>query len=127
MEINILMTLQSIKMKQTSNILIEQLQVSPKWNEFKAWYVKQQIQQQGGTIWWNINLQEPKYEEDIVFNDLPFEFQKGVFEKFLQDSEIKLHQYNTGWCQITRFYPPFAKTTDTFEEILLWYFDLNEL
>lgn len=106
---------------------IEQIQSSPKWGEFEHWYVNQQVQDRDGTSWWRLHIEKPKYGEEIIFIDLPFEFQKGVFEKFLKDSGIELHQDNSGWCQIKKNNPHFAKTTDTFEEVLLWYFNSNEL
>lgn len=109
--------------------LIQQLQTTPKWKEFEEWYIKQQVQDRGTTSWWYIDLQLKDREEDrfLTFPQLPFEFQKGVFEKFLESQgNIFEQSHNGGGCgyeySIWSLENGFEMNR-SLEELLLWYFN----
>lgn len=63
--------------------LIQQLQQTPKWKEFEEWYKKQDYT----ILFGNINL-HIGYRIGLI--ELPFEFQKGVFEKFIESQGYHL-------------------------------------
>ena len=101
--------------------LIEQLQQYPKWKEFEEWYEK--------------NLSVPpkscyEIEYHIGFEDLPFEFQKGVFEKFIESfsaivlREENLHERKIQY-RLLKYLELglFTKKFNSFDELLIWYFN----
>jgi len=95
--------------------LIQQLQQTPKWEEFEEWYEKWRDSHKKNYHTFNIE----------VFKQYAPEIQKGVFEKFLTDNQsyievdlIKLVPLYNLW-SIEDGYQEF----DSFEELLLWYFN----
>lgn len=91
--------------------LLEQLNKSPKWPEFVNWYKEQ-------------SYQVPLDDNDLYqlgFIELPFEFQRGVFEKFIEDnSHIQRHTDATEWYLWTE--KTGNKYFETFEQLLIYYF-----
>lgn len=108
--------------------LIQQLQVTPKWKEFKEWY-----NTQGYSI-----LLEREGNIGAVFIEMLFEFQKGVFEKFIESQDYhlcterrkngkglvlvpvlyKIPGLNDNWTQCL-----VNDNCDSFEELLIRYFN----
>lgn len=97
--------------------LIQQLQQSPKWGEFEEWYEQKQynLPLVGGDYYgrWYIGLDE-----------LSFEFQKGVFEKFIESQggrfELTDDDNYIYWIWLEeKGYEEFK----SFEELLIWYFN----
>lgn len=95
----------------TTLTLLEQLNKSPKWAEFEKWYKEQ-------------NYEIPLDDNDLHqlgFIELPFEFQVGVFEKFINTNAY----FTTG---IDTYYlyaknQP-CKAFDNFKDLLIHYFNL---
>ena len=123
--------------------LIQQLQQTPKWKEFDAWYTEQE------------------YCLPLRFIELPLEFTKGVFEKFIESRgynvEKQLHdipyeeraemsekellkvRYKEAWfirtaVIVSDTYTPVCLNPidnylnrvvpfNSFEELLIWYFN----
>ena len=98
--------------------LIQQLQTTPKWKEFEEWYSKQKFYL-------------PLYDFgtfDNGFVKYEFEFQKGVFEKFIAKDglDITVDGYlGDETYGISGSSPTFAdwKWFDNFKQLLLWYFN----
>lgn len=95
--------------------LIQQLQATPKWKEFEEWYEQKQ---------YNLPLISEDYYGRwyIGLNELSFEFQKGVFEDFIesQGQSHWLGTYSTHYL----IYPKVAyEESNSFEEFLIWYFN----
>ena len=105
--------------------LIQQLQKTPKWKEFEEWYNKQD---------YSIPM-EGYLERDYIvgFDDLDFEFTKGVFEKFIESQEAVFEQtcsadYSNKPYSIWTAYSIWTvetgyKKSKSFEELLIWYFN----
>lgn len=99
--------------------LIQQLQQSPKWGEFEEWYEQKQynLPLVGGDYYgrWYIGLDE-----------LSFEFQKGVFEKFIESREGVFEQTEDAYCNKTfsiwTIQQGYTKNK-SFEKLLIWYFN----
>lgn len=92
--------------------MIEQLKQSPKWTEFTNWYSGQypMLLINWGAI----------YYSDFLL--LPFEFQKGVFEKFIEyNSHIQRHTDATEWYLWTEKFG--NEYFETFEQLLIHYFN----
>lgn len=83
--------------------LIQQLQITPKWNEFYNWFVYS-----------NIGLEVDFY----TFIKYPFMLQKGVFEKFIKDEGDVFNP-----CDLYVWSSNNIHHADTFEELLIWYFN----
>lgn len=99
--------------------LIQQLQQTPKWKEFEQWYSKQD---------YSIPM-EGYLERDYIvgFDDLDFEFTKGVFEKFIEqwfeihfDSSYTLYHKHVWEYVIDN---NKLLRCSSFEELLIWYFN----
>lgn len=90
--------------------MIEQLNKSPKWTQFEKWYKEQ-------------SYVLPLYDSTLFgFRELPFEFQRGVFEKFIEDnSHIQRHTDATEWYLWTE--KTGSKYFESFEELLIYYFN----
>lgn len=108
-----------VKFVKTENMnLIQQLQTTPKWKEFKEWYNAQG---------YFIPL-DGVYQLHRTFIEFPLEFTKGVFEKFIESQGFFIEQwYKTSMKQM---YMCLFKDTQTesifegtFEELLIWYFN----
>lgn len=102
--------------------LTKQLQQTPKWKEFEEWYLKQSF------ILPFIEIQ-PRYDDDpyiLGFWSLEFEFQKGVFEKFIESNEHVFEQTSgrVGFVtySIWQLETGYRKS-NSFEELLIWYFN----
>lgn len=118
--------------------LIQQLQQTPKWKEFEAWY-------ESTSLHYYIQLYTMhSLGGDPVdgFVDLSFSFQKGVFEKFIKNQGYHLcterrkngkglvlvpilyviPQKGDSWTQCL-----INDNCDTFEELLIWYFNLVQI
>jgi hypothetical protein len=101
--------------------LIQQLQATPKWKEFKEWY-----NTQGYFL-----LLEGKDNLDVEytfgFDDLAFEFQKGVFEKFIESQGYIIEQWLKEPLMMASLFERKPGTRfvfeGTFEELLIWYFN----
>lgn len=98
--------------------LIQQLQATPKWKEFEEWYNKQDY----------FMPMEGFREIDYIigFDDLDFEFQKGVFEKFIESQGFEIHfdgnyhlYCNQSYILVNNKLPNW----NSFEELLIWYFN----
>lgn len=121
-------------LKRYNMNFISELQKTPKWREFEQWYLY--TFHPYGNIplfgWYCGGDPKPG------FNDMSFDFQKGVFEKYLLDqgyhlcTERRLNGNGlvlipvlyripeenalSGWCLIN-------DTCDSFQELLIWYFN----
>lgn len=107
--------------------LIQQLQATPKWGEFEEWYNKQED---------IITLHNPTcYCKGDCINgciwliDLPFMYQKGVFEKFIESQGFEIHfdgnyhlYCNQSYVLVNNKLPNWK----SFEELLMWYFETNK-
>lgn len=96
--------------------LIQQLQQTPKWKEFEEWYNK------NTRAWvWAIPI------NIYGFEDIPVEFQKGVFEKFIEQ-KFEIHfdgSYTLFHKHIWEYVIDNEKLLrcNSFEELLIWYFN----
>jgi hypothetical protein len=94
----------------TTLTLLEQLNKSPKWAEFEKWYKEQ-------------HYELPLYDNHpslFGFIELEFEFQRGVFEKF-----IRVNATYTTSVEKHYLYPNGpSKSFDSFEELVIYYFNL---
>lgn len=94
--------------------LINQLQQTPKWKEFRTWYNQQN---------YRVGLEHAN--DESMFIELEFEFQKGVFEKFIESKNYQVHYdgsynlYNRDYVLVNGKLPHW----NTFEELLIWYFN----
>lgn len=114
---------------------IEQLQQSPKWKEFEEWYNeyinKVNEEYEVGYICCFGEIEEDNktnswlgFPYEVNFCFIPLEFQKGVFEKFIEsrDGTIETHYNNDDyvyWIWTEEGYSDFS----SFEELLIWYFN----
>lgn len=98
--------------------LIKQLQKTPKWKVFEEWYDKQDYSTpMGGYL-----------ERDYIvgFDDLEFEFTKGVFEKFIESQGYKIITHvekGTSYYSLYRKGEVLSYGSDSFEKLLIWYFN----
>lgn len=95
--------------------LVLQLQQTPKWKEFEDWYEQQQH---------NIPLISGDYfgRWYIGLDELGIEFQKGVFEKFIESQGQSYWHGDSGTHYLT--YPKTAcEEFNSFEELLIWHFN----
>jgi len=99
--------------------LIQKLQTTPKWKEFEEWYNKQ-----------GYYIPIKGYFDENYFagfdDDLGFEFQKGVFEKFISKDSTNITV--DGYIVNETYGIPGAtfaqwKWFESFEELLIWYFN----
>lgn len=90
--------------------LILQLCSTSKWKEFEDWYNKIFPLVQVCRNFLGIK----------TFCTLPFEFQKGVFEKFIDSQDHNLYQ-ETGFYQLDSL--PVTRCEESFEALLIWYFN----
>ena len=97
--------------------LIQQLQSAPKWKEFEDWYSKQEFYL-------------PFYDFGVFDNGFvryEFEFQKGVFEKFIEQ-KFEIH-FDGSYTLYHKHIWEYVIDNDkllrctTFEELLIWYFN----
>lgn len=100
--------------------MIEQLKVLPLWPTFEIWYDKQDFRvPQSDNLWPPIMSFE---------HDYPLEFQKGVFEKFLESIDYQVFKEAVGRelkisYKLYRNKPRISYMFGTFEELLLWAFN----
>ena len=101
--------------------MIEQLKVLPLWSKFELWYHMQDFRvPQSDNLWPPIMSFE---------HDYSFEFQKGVFEKFLGSINYHILKESSGreasikYCLSIRYEPQYLFQAKTFEEVLLWAFN----
>lgn len=102
--------------------MIEQLKVLPLWSKFELWYHMQDFRvPQSDNLWPPIMSFE---------HDYPFEFQKGVFEKFLGSLNILVLKEARGRTSEIIYIlkedsmePGYMLQGKTFEEVLLWAFN----
>lgn len=96
--------------------LIQQIQETPKWKEFEEWY----------------NIQgyfvplDGIYQLHKTFIEFPIEFQKGVFEKFIEQNSnyfLTLITSELGVHSITVENLADKYLFYSFEELLIWYFN----
>jgi predicted 2-oxoglutarate/Fe(II)-dependent dioxygenase YbiX len=100
--------------------LIQQLQATPKWKEFEKWYstyygVHKAV---------NINLYQSS--DYLGFTQLPFEFQKGMFEKFIKNNGFEIHfdgSYNLYKSNKYIIVNDRLPNWISFEQLLIWYFN----
>ena len=116
--------------------LIQQLQQTPKWKEFKDWY-----NQYIDTVFWKYdigqfvglseiteeNSKELGYSDtyQVNFCFLPPEFQKGVFEKFIENQGNIVEQQHTESKMEYSIWIPNNHYVffDSFKQLLIWYFN----
>lgn len=118
--------------------LIQQLQQSPKWKEFEDWYNQYLVDIDSHIVGNLVHLEdiEKDNQEDVYsgcsygvnFCFLPFEFQKGVFEKFIESKGFIIEQwYKTSAKQMYMCLFIYTHVESifegTFEELLIWYFN----
>lgn len=118
--------------------LIQQLQQTPKWKEFEKWYnnyIKEVDEYEIGQLVYlaeitskNINDVEYCNTYGVNFCFLPPEFQKGVFEKFIESKGLIIEQWyksshNKNWVSVFPNVTSDSIFEGTFEELLIWYFN----
>ena len=99
--------------------LLKQLQKTSKWKEFEEWYNKQDY----------TTPMEGYLERDYIvgFDDLAFEFTKGVFEKFIEQ-KFEIH-FDSSYTLYDKHIWKYAIDNNkllicaSFEELLIWYFN----
>lgn len=115
--------------------LIQQLQQSPKWKEFEEWYnnyIEEVDEYEIGQLVYLAEITSENINDvgycntyGVNFCFLPPEFQKGIFEKFIDDEGLvikiegmfpKQHYYIFQDSKILRIHK-------SFEELLIWYFN----
>ncbi len=106
--------------------LIQQLQTTPKWKEFEDWYYTQMVDSNYPSladVWLSAEESDTSYQIGAL--QLPFDFLKGVFEKFIIDSDLiinveyPLHRMEYSIRRNADVYKRF----NSFEQLLIWYFN----
>ncbi len=121
--------IQKLRDNKPTMTLIDQLRKSPKWEEFQNWFFKQQYQDDRKSRWWNIGLYDEIVGGGSVFIELPFEFQKGVFERFIYECPTQVFkQYSFvdtyGQNNFTLYMPGKKKSFHkSYEELLIHFFN----
>ena len=101
--------------------LIQQLQQTPKWKEFEEWYNTQMVDNNYISlteVWLSPDESDVSYQIGAL--QLPFDFLKGVFEKFIESQDHNLYQ-ETDFYQLDSL--PVTRCEESFEELLIWYFN----
>lgn len=104
--------------------LIQQLQQTPKWKKFEEWYNKQDYSM---TCYGESFGDECYSHYEQGFIDLKISFQKGVFEKFIEQ-KFEIHfdgSYTLFHKHIWEYVIDNEKLLrcNSFEELLIWYFN----
>lgn len=94
--------------------LIQQLQATPKWKEFKEWYYPYYMG-------WSIPMKETKTTTGFTF--LHPDFQKGVFEKFIESRGQKYYKGQYSDSHYLTYPKSACEEFNSFEELLIWYFN----
>ena len=99
----------------TTPTLIEQLNKSPKWTQFEKWYKEQ---------YYEIPLYD-NHPSLFGFIELEFDFQKSIFEKFIQSCGywVATHDYSDQ-VSLIKDNEKYSEFDGTFEELLIYYFNL---
>lgn len=102
--------------------LTEQLKQTSKWNEFEKWF--DETYTKNYMLRTCSSFQYPgTYLDFEYWCDFPFEFQEGVFKKYLEQDSV-IAKYRTHWnISVLKEDYLIQDDFDTFEEIILWYFN----
>lgn len=94
--------------------LIEQLQTTPKWDEFRTWFFKQKYE---------VGFEHAN--DESMFTELNFDLQKGVFEKFISENNTDITIDGYLGNETYGIGSTFAdwKWFENFEQLLIWYFN----
>lgn len=121
--------------------LIRQFQTTPKWKEFERWFdqtYKDLVISGCPEVKFEKLTSNSIKDTDIFITLLPFEFLKGVFEKFIESQGYhlcterrinrnglvlvpilyKIPEKGDNWTQCI-----INDSLDTFQELLIWYFN----
>lgn len=133
------------------NNLIQQLKQIPKWVEFEKWWDKEySTVVKACNKYWDsdCNTHISIYLDFKAWCNFPFEFQAGVFRKFIESRNkwnsitvdysnkksisepYKGNQYDFEWTFFNRNHDisisedsDYCVQFDTFEELIIWYFN----
>jgi hypothetical protein len=95
--------------------LIEQLKQTPKWSGFEKWWCDNYFLKV--LVYNHINI---SFE---CFCSFPFEFQEGVFKKFIEQDSV-IAKYRTHYnISVLKEDCLIQDDFNTFEELILWYFN----
>lgn len=106
--------------------LIQQLQQTPKWKEFEEWYYTQMVDNNYISpidVWLSSENSDTSFQ--IGAFNLPFDFLKGVFEKFIckDATNITVDGYLGKETYSSILNKSEWKWFNSFEEFLIWYFN----
>lgn len=110
--------------------LLQKLYETPKWKDFEQWYYSEIAKTNYINLdeSWETENYEECYSYHIGFLQLPFVFQKGIFEKFIESQGGKFEQTWTGQALGNHTFTIYDSeenycSTYNFEEALIWYFN----